>query len=735
MPPSPQLIFNGQPIEIADGDTVLTSLIRAGIHPTGGGCLCFGGDCPHCVATVDGISYVRTCQVKAEAGSAVVPHPQDGEPPLNFTPVPAPPTNVEHRRAEVVVIGGGPSGLATIDFARREGRDAIMFDAGAGEEVIGIYDGPLVVARTGAGMVQVECDEIVVATGAAELQPVCPGSGLAGILTRRAAETLHAAGIDLGRVVAVGQPPESFPTVHAAGDLVRFEGTDGRISAIVTATPDGEDRYPCDTAVVGLGLYPRDGLARMGAGLPVTLAGEAAAEPTIPPCPEAGVICPCSGVTMEQMESVWERGFHEMELVKRATLAGTGTCQGATCTPYLRSFLEEHGAELQPAFTARPVARQLTMGEIAAGSHHNAIPRTPLHDEHLALGAQMDRIGGWWRPWNYGDVAAEYRAVRERVSLGDVSTLGKMIIAGPDAAATLQRIYPTDVATIRPGRSRYVLMLNERGYVFDDGLICRQPDDTFVLTFTSGGASMAEMWIRDWAASFGHDIRLLNQTMSLGAINVTGPRAGELLARVTDVELPGYMGHDSIDIAGVHCRVVRLSFTGELSYELHHPADRTVELWRALLEAGAGFDILPHGLQALEQLRLEKGHILIGVDSDYDSTPRRLHHEWAVNLDKGDFIGRDAVVRTNQIPLDKMLVGLTTAGTTAPIDGAVIWNGAEYSGYVTSSFWSPQLQKGVMLGWVSLEDGEVPESLTVDGLDANVASLPFYDPDGSRARG
>jgi glycine cleavage system aminomethyltransferase T len=735
MAPPPQLTFDEQPIDIAVGDTVLTSLIRAGIHPTGGGCLCCGGDCPHCVATVDGISYVRTCQVKAAPGMVIASHPRDAEPPLRFTPVSSPTHAIEYRRADMVVIGGGPSGLASADTARREGRTTVIFDAAAGEEVIGVYDGPLVVARTATGMVQVECDEIVVATGAAELQPVCPGSELAGILTQRAAEELYAAGVDLGRVVAVGEPPQSFPTVQAAGELVRFEGINGRVSAVVVASAEGEQIHPCDTAVVGLGLYPRDALARMGAGLPVTLAGQAGTAPTIPACPRAGVICPCSDVTMDQMEAVWDRGFREMELIKRATLAGTGTCQGAACTPYLRSFLQERGAELQPAFTARPVARQLTMGEIAAGSHHHPIPRTPLHDEHLRLGAQMDRIGGWWRPWTYGDTPAEYQAVRERVSLGDVGTLGKMIIGGPDAAETLQRIYPTDVSTIRPGRSRYVLMLNERGYVFDDGLICRRPDDTFMLTFTSGGASMAEMWIRDWAASFGHDIRLLNQTMSLGAINVTGPRAGEMLERVADTPLPGYMGHADVEIAGVPCWVVRLSFTGELSYELHHPADRSVELWRALLAAGAEFTILPHGLQALEQLRLEKGHILIGVDSDYDSTPRRLDHEWAVNLNKGDFIGRDAILRTNDIPLDKMLVGLTTPGPTAPLEGAVIWNEADYSGYVTSSFWSPTLQKGVMLGWVSLVDGAVPPSLTIAGLDAAVTPLPFYDPGGGRARG
>lgn len=726
--------FNDQPIEIRSGDSLLTSLVRAGIHPTGGGCLCFGGDCPNCLATVDGVSYVRTCQVPAAATAEVVAHPPNGEPPLQFDPRTPHHVAVVRERTDIVVIGAGGSGRAAAAEAAAGGRATLVLDAGRGDEVIGIYDGPLVVARTPNGMREVQCEEVVVATGAAEIHPVCPGSELAGILTVRAAEHLHAAGVDLGVVVAVGRPPATLPTIAAPGSLVRIEG-DSHVTAVVVATASGEERIECTTLVVGLGLHPRDALARMGHDMAVSSVGDAAETATVPPCPQAGVICPCSNVTVDQMQAVWDRGFHEMELVKRATLAGTGTCQGSTCLPYLRSFLADRGAELPSPFTARPVTRQLTMGEMAAGQHHHPIPRTPLDQEHRDLGARMDRIGGWWRPWNYGDVSAEYEAVRQRVSIGDVSTLGKMILRGPDAEATLQRIYPTDVSTIKPGRSRYVLMLNERGYVFDDGLIARQLDDTFSLTFTSGGASMAEMWIRDWSTSFGHDVRILNQTMSLAAINVTGPRAKDLLGKAGLGETPSYMGHSEAVVAGVPCKIFRLSFTGELSFELHHPADRSVELWRSLLDLGAEYGIVPHGLEALEQLRLEKGHILIGVDSDYDSTPRRLHHDWAVNMDKGDFVGRQALLRTNAIPLDKMLVGLTVHGPTAPFEGAAIWNQRTYAGYVTSSFWSPTLERGVMLGWVDLEGAELPTAVTIEGLEARVTMPPFYDPDGGRARG
>src|SRR4029077_10252830 len=126
------------------------------------------------------------------------------------------------------------------------------------------------------------------------------------------------------------------------------------------------------------------------------------------------------------------------------------------------------------AFTARPVTRQLTLGEVAAGAQHHATPRTALDAEHRWLGARMDRVGGWWRPWTYGNFLKEYWAVREGVSLGDVSTLGKMLVTGPDVVEALERIYPTTIHDIRPGRSRYVLLLNERGHVIDDGMVCRE---------------------------------------------------------------------------------------------------------------------------------------------------------------------------------------------------------------------------------------------------------------------
>ncbi len=787
-----KIVVDGEPVEVRAGETLLVALLRAGRHPTGGGCLCLGGDCPHCLVSVDGIAYVRSCQVTTRAGMKVERQHLDGAvPPLppaaggpSRNAVPA-----RHVHCDVAVIGQGEAGRRAAAEARGAGKEVVTLDAAEGQEAVGIYSGPLVVARTAEGTLQVHVrEEVIVATGAAEIHPVAPGSELQGLVTARAAEALAAAGIDLGRVVAIGEAPAGVDAVPVEGEIVRFEG-EGRVRAVVVRDAGGsERRHECDTVSLGLGLHPRDALARMahhppppvkssppspteglqgeaspfapepglqgegspfapepglqGEGSPLApkpsplapkLVGDAAREPDLPPCPRAGVVCPCSGVRVADLESVWERGFRELELVKRATLAGTGTCQGSVCVPHVRSFLRERGGELQPAFTARPVTRQLTLGEIASGACHPPTARTPLHDEHLELGARMERSGGWWRPWSYGDSTAEQRAVRDGVSIGDVSTLGKFEVSGPDATELLDRLYPTRVSTLKMGRSRYALLLDERGYVLDDGLICRDSETRYTLTLTSAGSTFGELWLRDWADAGGYDVRLMNRTTSLAAINVTGPRAPELLAAAGVAGLPGFARHGRGTVAGIDCRIYRLSFTGELSYELHHAAADAVALWRRLLEIGAPYGVRPHGLEALLNLRLEKGHLVVGQDTDYDSTPRRLHHEWAVKLGKDDFVGRQALLRTNRLELDRRLVGLEMR-PPAPIEGAVVRLGDRWVGNVTSSAVSPVLDRAVMLAWLHLVDGELPEAVSVDGRPARRVPLPFYDPDGQRAR-
>ncbi|MFL5721800.1 MAG: glycine cleavage T C-terminal barrel domain-containing protein, partial [Chloroflexota bacterium] len=190
-------------------------------------------------------------------------------------------------------------------------------------------------------------------------------------------------------------------------------------------------------------------------------------------------------------------------------------------------------------------------------------------------------------------------------------------------------------------------------------------------------------------------------------------------------------GHVRAEVAGVPCHVMRLSFTGEAAFELHHPVDRSVELWRALLDLGADMGIRPHGLQALFGLRLEKGHVIVGMDTELDTTPRRLGMDWAVRMEKPRFIGRASLERTAKLPDHRRWVGFSMPGT-APAEGAPIWSEGEVVGNVTGSWTSPLLGKALMLGW--LRRTPFPTEVEIDGRLAEVTPTPFYDPEGQRAR-
>jgi hypothetical protein len=386
-----ELRVDGEALSFEDGDSVAVAIVRSGGWPSSGGTLCLAGDCGNCLVGVDGIAYVRSCQVPARAELEVRRHPADGKPILP-TPSDARPVPVAREHVNSVVIGGGD---ASVDAE-------LVLDSTDGTEVVAIYPGPAVVARTPAGMLHVQAEEVVVATGTAEIQPVVQGNRLAGLLTKRAAERLVRAGVDLGRVVTVG--PE----------LARLEGdANGRVHSVLTTDGRSTD---CDTAVFDLGRAPRDILARMAPG--VSTAGAVGDDHPLPPAPTDAdaVLCGCMDTTVGDLETAWNAGYTDIELLKRASWAGLGPCQGGACLPHLRSFIAARTGTVPEPFTARPAARQITLAEAAADFAIDAFRRTPLHDEHLALGGVMDRFGGWWRPWHYGDAVAEYRAVPGRTS-------------------------------------------------------------------------------------------------------------------------------------------------------------------------------------------------------------------------------------------------------------------------------------------------------------------------------
>ncbi len=568
-----------------------------------------------------------------------------------------------------------------------------------------------------------------------------------------------------------GLVPDDVATIVRDGRVVAADGK-RHVRAVRIEEGGRERRIECDALVLSLGFAPRDGLLRMGQDLPVSAAGEVVlpgcsleeavesgrlagrgsasdgGAPT-PPAPSgegaggplvggAGVVCLCEDVRVADLDQAWEEGWRSSEILKRYTTATMGPCQGAMCGRHLARFAGDR-SDSPPAgarTTARPPVRPVRLEDLAGGVHEVIEKRTSLHQVHVELAAHLDWSGSWKRPYNYGDPADEYRAVRERVSLMDVGTLGKFLVAGPDASTLVDRVYPCRIRDLPPGRSRYMLALDEAGYVIDDGLVCALEGERYYVTSTSGGAEGMEAWLRNWADRWNLRAHVVDQTAMLGAILVAGPRARELLARLTvdaiDREAFPYMGHRELSVAGVDCRALRVGFVGELAFELHHARSQGAALWTAITAAGADLGLRPHGLDALDVLRLEKGHIFLGQDSLPDDHPGKLGLEFAVDMGKPSFLGRLALERMGERPLERKLVGLSF--DEPPQRGAPLAVEDRVVGRVTSCAESAVLRRPIGLGWIRAVDGSFPSELRCGAGTAKITPTPFYDPEGDRLR-
>ena len=633
------------------------------------------------------------------------------------------------------------------------------------------------------------------ARGAARLagvHGVAPGRSAVVVAdTAEAAEhvaTLRRVGVTIRALLVPASLAALMPAdleMVVDGSVIGAKGGGGkRLRSVVINGPGGRGRRTilCDALIVAAPLVPRDGLLRQaidvagsalvaGAGdvaepgctIERAMASGARAGRRVPTpsrpsaglataAPRDGIMCLCEDVGVDELVMAWREGFRWTELLKRYTTATMGPCQGQLCHEHLRAFAIAHtspGPPMAPtpmvaATTARPPARPITIEEAAAGVDQVVEQRTALHDRHVGRGARMEWAGAWKRPAAYGDVATEYWAVRRGVGIMDVGTLGKYRICGPDAAEFLDRLYPVDIRNIRVGKTRYGMLLNEAGYIFDDGLIAAlEPHDYFV-TVTSGGADAAEAWMRDWAETWRMRVHIINLTAVLGAINVAGPRARDLLTPLTRESIDGpafpYSGNRRLSVAGIPCIALRAGFTGELSFELHHARSRSVELWDTLLSAGAALDVMPHGLDALKLLRLEKRHIIINQDTDFDTTPAKAGLDGLVKRAKPYFVGRAALRRLAACPADRRLLPLRFVGDQAPDEGAQLLADDQYVGYLTSSRYSPVLEHSVALGWVATDrTGETEITALSRGGRRTTGAIvagsgAFYDPMGERLR-
>jgi sarcosine oxidase subunit alpha len=456
-------------------------------------------------------------------------------------------------------------------------------------------------------------------------------------------------------------------------------------------------------------------------------------------------VCLCEDVTEKDLEQAVAEGFDGIETLKRYSTVTMGPCQGKVCQQAsieVCARLTGRDVCAIGTTTSRPPAVPVELGVMAADRHH-AVRRTPLHHWHLAHDARWLDAGLWKRPESYGDQASEVNTVRKGVGLIDVSTLGKIEVSGPDAVELLERVYLNKWQDLKPGRTRYGVMCNEDGIVFDDGVGARLGPDRFYLTATTGNAEGVVQWLELWKATWRLNATIIDYTSALAAMNLAGPRARAVLGRVTGIDLSPvafpYLAFREGEVAGVPCRLMRIGFVGELGYEIHCPAGLAWHLWEALCQAGAEFGQKPFGVEAQRILRLEKGHLIVGQDTDALSNPLEAGLEWLVRFEKPSFIGREPLLRLKEMGPRSRLVGFEIVGQrVVPGEGSQVVEGKRSMGRVTSARYSPTLAKSLGLAWAPAANSAVGQRFTIrwNGTDvpAMVASLPFYDPEGRRMK-
>jgi sarcosine oxidase subunit alpha len=351
--------------------------------------------------------------------------------------------------------------------------------------------------------------------------------------------------------------------------------------------------------------------------------------------------------------------------------------------------------------------------------------------------------GDWRRAYDYGDPEGEALAVQTTAGLIDVSTLGKLLVRGPGAGELLDRLYPNRMSSLKAGRIRYGIMTSEAGRITDDGTVCRLDDETFYVTTTSSGAAGVESQMTWWLTVWGLDAVVTDVTQGVAAMNLAGPNARAILAAASGHDVGNdafpYLDAQELSIAGVRCLALRIGFVGEVGYELHCPAPHGQAVWDALLRAGADHGLRRFGLEPQRVLRLQKLHILVGQDTDSESTPYTSNLDWAVKLDKEqDFIGKWALELAADRPPHSALVGFTCPGGEVPTEGAVVLVDGQPAGQVTSSRRSPKLAQSIGMATVppdlAVDDARIVISDAGARIEAVVTTRPFYDPEGQVLR-
>ncbi len=462
-------------------------------------------------------------------------------------------------------------------------------------------------------------------------------------------------------------------------------------------------------------------------------------------------ICFDEDTTIKNIRQAIDMGFDVPELIKRFTSAGTGPGQGGIPGHNLPLFVAKYTASgpghLQPT-TVRP---PLTPTYIStyAGASHKMSKRTPVHELQVKAGGVFRLIGVWDRARYFSeDVTCreEILTVRSNVGMLDASTLGKFRIHGPDALRALQRVYVSDIAKVREGRVKYSAMCNDDGCVLDDGVIVNIRENDYYLTTSTARAGQTIEWIRYHTRYDGWNFNMVNLTDAMGVINLSGPNARKVLEKVADADVSSaafpFSAYREFTVGGIPVRAMRLGFVGELSFELHVPASYMVSLWEMVASAGKEFNIRNFGVEAQNVLRLEKGHIILGVESEQRTNllDVGLGFLWDRSKTDAKTVGAVALRQAEADPGRLTLVGIQMEGDRPARDGSIIVD-SRVRGYVCTARKSISLGKAVGMALVESPLSDIGTRLEIfedecggSRIYARVVPMPFYDPDGNRMK-
>jgi sarcosine oxidase subunit alpha len=807
--------FDGTEYEGFEGDTLASALLANGVtggfrSPILGrprGIMTAGPEEPNAFVEVSEPWFDPiVAATMVELVDGLVAEPRAGVGRLREVDVSATPV-AEHRHVhvETLVVGGGPSGhAAAIEAASQGDRVMIVDERHRGDDppdgvtvlqrttALGIYDDGYVVAHERvpdrARLWHVRAGRVILATGATERPIAFAGNDRPGVMLASAAASY------VERFGTLPGDHAGLITTNDAGitsaDLFRRAGAD-----VATTLGVGQDLSALsgevEVVLVSGGWNPNLTLWRAIGGSLRFDDRRACFRPGVGP-PWLRVVGSARGDRLPASETYWldtaddysehfvdlqrdqtvadiaealDAGLSSVEHVKRATYIGTAIDQGRTSgvlTAAIVNQLLGAGPDAQGPTSARPPAVPVPYATIAGpdrGYLLDPIRRTRIHPWHEEHGAVFEDVGQWKRPRYFprdgedmnAAVARECLAVRSAAGVLDASTLGKIEVIGPDAAAFLDRMYTNKMSTLAVGSIRYGFMLGLDGMVADDGVTMRVEEDRFLVTTTTGNAAMILDRFEEWLQTEWPELRVYctSVTEQWADVAIAGPKARDVLAALgTDLDLSTdafpFMTFRDGTVAGIPARVARVSFTGELSFEVLVDGRRALELWEAVLGAGGTFGITPYGTEAMHVLRAEKGFVIVGQDTDGTVTPDDLGMGWIVRKDDSDFIGRRSLRRADTArPGRKQLVGLLS-DEPLPEGAQLVEEDTGRTpmsmiGHVTSSYRSPTLDRPIALAMV--ESGRERHGQTIlaplpgSTISAGVVSPVFYDPEGARHDG